>query len=872
MPAMYGYRIDYLLFSQGLCLFFIALFAVLLFRRHRALEWLWLCLMGIAIFLSTALHLIHLAVPNVDVLGKAGVSLQALSLFFLALYGANGLRPGRMRGGAYVLCGILLVIPTATALVNGAEGFATASTLCLGLVGGTLALSAMWRHVRSPDAIRYGASLYPLLACYVVVRALAPALQLLWHGIANNWDMTVAILPARTYAVAGAVAAAAAAISCARAAAFGREGPSEAIREGTLAYSFGLTSVGFALLLGFTLTDMLGDSAEESIRNELYMRVSAVGNALDPDEVHMLSGAPREVASSSYRRLLLQLGKIKNSNSDLRFIYMVGLSLPDRKLLFTLDTEPPTSTDYATPGTEYTEAPPELLAIFSQGKAQLVGPYSDRWGRWISGFAPVKDETGAILGVVGMDIAARNMEKSVAGMRLMGIIITFLLAVIGAGIGLIIERNAQLTIANVLLQEEILQRQNAEEALLQARHAAEAANRAKSEFLASMSHEIRTPMNTILGMTGLAMEAGKEERTEYLNAARESAQHLLALVDDVLDVSRIEAGKMDLECLDFDLEQLVDSVRTLMLVQARLKRLTLKTHIESGTPTQLQGDPTRLRQILVNLVGNAIKFTNHGQVEVRVATATPHVAAPPSEHTGQGTTLLFSVRDTGVGIAPDKANRVFDAFSQADGSITRRYGGSGLGLAICKHLTSLMGGRIWVESTPGQGSTFYFTACFHNGRGAAPSHARHPARPAASDDAPPPAGRLRVLLAEDTLANVRLAELYLNKLGHTCTVAGNGKKVLQALAAARFDVVLMDLEMPEMDGLEATRRIREGDGDKDIPIIAMTAHALDEFRDLCAESGMNDYLAKPISLHALDQALRRNARPAANADDQDIQA
>ncbi|WP_319530700.1 hypothetical protein [uncultured Cohaesibacter sp.] len=223
---MYSYRIDYLLFSQGLCLFFIALSAAQLFRRHKVLEWLCYALWNCDL-LSTSLCLIQFAVPNTDLLGKASISLHALSLFFLALYGANGMRPGRLRGGAYVLCGILLVVPAAAALIHGAQGFENAATIGLGLVGGALALATLVRRFLSPDAARYSTALYPLLACYILAWAIAPAIHLLLHGLADNGTISTAILPARAYAVAGAVTAAAFAISCARAAAFGRETPTE---------------------------------------------------------------------------------------------------------------------------------------------------------------------------------------------------------------------------------------------------------------------------------------------------------------------------------------------------------------------------------------------------------------------------------------------------------------------------------------------------------------------------------------------------------------------------------------------------------------------------------------------------------------------
>ena len=416
------------------------------------------------------------------------------------------------------------------------------------------------------------------------------------------------------------------------------------------------------------------------------------------------------------------------------------------------------------------------------------------------------------------------------------------------------ERLRDRMVAAIRLSRDLVHRLRMQsDELEEAKRQAEQASRVKSEFLANMSHEIRTPMNGIIGLTGLVLDGQLQpEQREQLTLVQQSANALLHIINDILDISKIEAGRLAIEAIPFHLRKQLDESLKILELRAGEKGLGFKADVAPDVPDDVVGDWARLQQILTNLVGNAIKFTERGGITVRLSVDTQ--GQGPSTALGAGSALLrFAVTDTGIGIAPERQKAVFDPFTQADGSTTRRFGGTGLGLTISKTLAEMMNGRIWVESETGRGSTFLFTARVGVVEAASrPKTARM--APIAMPERP-----LRILVTDDVAMNQLVAARLLEKQGHQVKIASSGREALAALEREIFDVALLDLEMSDIDGFETTSVIREREKKtgRHLPIVATTAHAMTGVRERCLSAGMDGYLSKPLDALAMAAEIRR---------------
>jgi PAS domain S-box-containing protein len=408
------------------------------------------------------------------------------------------------------------------------------------------------------------------------------------------------------------------------------------------------------------------------------------------------------------------------------------------------------------------------------------------------------------------------------------------------------------TVKVVGTMQDIHERKEIEKELIEARDIAERSAKAREEFLANMSHEIRTPMNAIIGFTKLLYDSQLDaEQMESLKAIDAAGEALMAIINDILDLSKIEAGMLNFEERPFHLGELLQSLRGIFRARVKEKSLSLESFLGPDVPLQIVGDKVRLNQVLINLVGNAIKFTPEGEINVSVKLRSLN---------GNKAHLLFEVEDSGIGIAPEKQQAIFESFTQASNETTRNYGGTGLGLTICKRIVELQGGHIGVRSTPGEGSCFYFDLEFAIADGTVIQE-RAPTDLQSGDSTELQEIRrdnYHILLAEDNLMNQKLAGRVLEKLGYTFEIAGTGRRAFELVQQGQFDVVLMDIQMPEMDGYEATRKIRALSDEtlRTIPIIALTAHALMEEMEKCIAAGMDEFISKPFQPEILRDKIR----------------
>jgi signal transduction histidine kinase/CheY-like chemotaxis protein len=609
----------------------------------------------------------------------------------------------------------------------------------------------------------------------------------------------------------------------------------------------------------------------DAVRTELKQLARTAATLVDGDR-HRLLKSQAQAGSPEHLSLLAPLVKFHKATSDIIYVYSAILDndriyyILGTDYLFHVDGDALAPDPIMTP---HDTLDPTLRRALERHETTVdEEPVQEAIRSYMSAYAPFFDSHGVFVGVIGVDMWVRDFDARIGAIRRAGVAALVAVALLSLLAGFVVFRLSR-SVSQARRADRIVQAHLADaklQAEVQAQRA-EAASNAKGDFLAMMSHEIRTPMNGVLGYANMLLETPLDaQQREFASSVQRSGAALLVLIDDALDYSKIEAGRMTLEQIDCDLHAVCEEVRTILQPATNERGLHMTLSYDAGLPRAIKGDSTRIRQVLLNLAGNAVKFTERGAVRIEVSKV-------DSAH------AKICVADTGIGISAEQLQRLFQRFTQADSSTTRRYGGTGLGLAISKNLVELMGGNIGVDTRPGTGSTFWFTLPLNLDSPAVAAAPEPPAAPGLAMSGlatpglampgPPPlkvaaAGPAtestaalgaprrrssRVLLVEDNFVNQRVALYVLAKLGAEVDVAQHGREAIEMLGKSRYDIVLMDCQMPEMDGFEAARIIRDRTSavlDHDVPVIAMTAAAFPEDRARALASGMSDFMTKPV--------------------------
>ncbi|HXA35283.1 MAG TPA: ATP-binding protein [Steroidobacteraceae bacterium] len=609
----------------------------------------------------------------------------------------------------------------------------------------------------------------------------------------------------------------------------------------------------------FYLWHSARDAQLDAVRTELKQLARVAATLVDGDQ-HQLLKSQAQAGSPEHLGLLAPLVRFHKATSDIIYVYTAILD--KGRIYYVLGTDYLYHVDYDTESPDPIMSPhdtwdPTLRRALEQHEVAVnEEPVHEAVRSYMSAYAPFFDSRGRFVGVIGVDMWVRDFDARIAAIRRAGTGAFAAVAMLSLLAGFVVYR-LSCTASRVRRRDQIIQARLAEakqQAEVQAQRA-ESASRAKSDFLAMMSHEIRTPMNGVLGFANLLLETPlNSEQREFAVSVQRSGSALLAIINDVLDYSKIEAGRMTVEQVECDLRAVCDEVREILQPAVAERGLRMSLSYDPTLPRAILGDPVRIRQVVLNLASNAVKFTERGLIRIEVSRL-------------DANKVKLSIVDSGIGISEEQLDRMFLRFTQADSSTTRRYGGTGLGLAISKTLVELMGGTIGVSSQPGSGSTFWFTLPLR----VAPQTRTESVTPtpaAGTVELPavvPTLGAVkrrmgRVLLVEDNFVNQRVAVYMLTKLGAEVDVAQHGREAIDMLSRSSYELVLMDCQMPEMDGFEATRIIRDRTSpvlDHEIPVIAMTANAFPEDRARALACGMNDFLAKPVDRAVLAEMIEK---------------
>lgn len=824
-------NLDFILLVESGLLIMMAIGATALAHLEPTRRWSLLALFALTQVLIVWTRLIAVDLGEHDSSTAAEFLLHAGGIAILMEYvsaGTDALASRRHLSFAASLAFVFL--GAAIAWIAGA----TTAAVFLCLAGTAVAIGAGWLLIRSARTWSASATAWRLriiggLLPLQVFTMSAP-LALDARETADPFSLRYLIVP---FAVSAALSLA---VYFHNAALQSRRLPEAAARDWRRRRLLAFAAVWAVVIAGWLIADRSAKHQDAAMRRQILARTALAAASVDLADVRQLTWSETDVDLPGYLALKRLMISLHRANADVRFALLAGLH--HRKSYFLVDSEPPESPDYSPPGQPYTEAATEYLDGMAGAQPFVVGPVEDRWGTWVLGSVPLLRLPDGRRINLELDVAAHDWDRLIRRERLPVVLITLLISVLIIGFFQAQER----------LRESARLTSLSEAQMRTARDAAEAATRAKSDFLAVMSHELRTPLAGVIGMLDLLRRSPPTEaRNKYLTVARDSAETLLRLLDDILDSAKIEAGRLTLESIAFRPRDAFQHLCEAAHLRAETKSVDFQATITDAVPEVLVGDPTRLRQVLGNLQNNALKFTEHGEVRVTID------AQPlDPEHVR----LTIAVRDTGCGISPEHRQRLFGKFEQADRSTTRRYGGTGLGLSIVKALADSMGGTVSVESELGRGSTFTFSAPLPIG---APADAPSKADADSLPSTPAPV-RLKILCAEDDAVNRIVAEAVISQLGHQVEFADNGETALALLRQHRYDLVLMDGRMPVLDGFRATRCIRRGEAgvlDPQIYICAATANVAEADRQRCTAAGMNDYVKKPLSLRSVAEALAR---------------